>query len=396
MGQCDATFYIQLSDSSWFYDCDFHSQCLTMDQFSSSNSNFTCPNVKQSSLFIVYTVFLIIFSFASTIFTIVLMKLIPNHSLFHANVRLTLQNFCITNLLTSIMLCFRGIKNLGVITFGYEVVEFSPLFCLAVNEFRNTINSVAMVSMSVIGFERLIATLRKKYVDPDHPSRTMKIIITLIWFGALVNGMYSWYAHSSDSTLKVCYCYMASNTNTNFIISSFIPYFIIEAATITCFLLVLYFNNRLSESIMNVSKHSLQARYIIWSNIATTRSLLPTVIVNSLLYLVIIITQFVMKVTSSNNAMLTSIISWSVTFILVTFGSFIEPILLIKFNRKLEMAIKNDLKRYLQSCSFCSKLNNQVEPIDLKVVSYKVHPDQSQIILEEIWTKKSMYKRVKK
>lgn len=362
-----------------------------MDNFSDI-SNFSCPNVR-STLFGLYTGVLLLFCVASIGLTILLMKLIPAHGLYHANVRLTLQNFCATNLLTSILLLIHGIKGLSLLTFGYEVIQLSTVICMALNEFRNTINTVALVSMSVIGFERLVATLRQKYLDPENASRTMKLSLALVWSGALTNGAVTVYKHASDKTIKICYCYMTSSSNLSAIVIGFIPYFVIETATITCFLLVLYFNKRLSSSIMNVSKHSLQARYIIWNNIATTRSLLPTVITNSVMYSFILGMQFVMKMTHANNEIGPAIVSWSVTFVLVSFGSLVDSFLLAKFNRKLELAVKRIMKRFFKVVNYCFKINNQVEPINRTVVSYKVRPEQSHVILNEIWTKNPLAKK---
>lgn len=351
-----------------------------------NTSSFLCPNV-HSTFFSLQTGVLLILSGTSIVITILLINLLSIHGLFHANVRLTLQNFCFTNLLTSMVLLFRGTHNFVILTFGRDPWCFPPLFCSAQDHFRNTVNTVALLSMSIIGFERLIATVRQKYLDPEEPSKLMKITLAFVWVCALAYGLSGLKPNKDNG--QTCYCFTASNSDDKSLIYIFIPYLFLMLATVSSFLFVLFMNKRLSGTIMNISKHSLQARYLISNNMSTTRCLLPTVVVNSVLYMVIVLSQFIMKLLSFNDDMITAINSWSVTYLLISFGCFIEPLLLVKFNGKLQTAALKKFRKFKRHFYILSKPStSKIEPITIStVISFKLHPDKSQQIIDDIWSR---------
>lgn len=353
---------------------------------SNNDSNFSCPNIR-TAFFGSQTCVLLILTIFSIKFSVILMNILFTvNGSFHANVRLVLQNFCAANLLTSCLLLFRAIHSLTVLTFGYDAWNFPDTFCNFVEHLRNMINAVAMVSMSVIGFERLLATIRHKYFDPERSTCTMKLILIMVWLGNMIIAIQT--SLKSTKGVNTCYCFSTSSSDTKGMINFFIPYLVVEIATVASFVIVLYMNKRLSSSIMNISKHSLQSRYMISNNMSTTRCLLPTVVSNSLLYLVIVGLQILLKLLAANYDMNTAINSWSATFLLVSFGCFVEPILLVKYNKKFRSTVQKKLAKFGKTFCCFKKSTKKVQPIDLSIISFKLHPEQSQQILNDIWSKK--------
>lgn len=358
-----------------------------------SLENF-CSEFQYIGLLIFNNIVTIVFNSISVYLSTVLFKLIyKQYGLFHVNVRLMLYQFLISNGLTSIFIIVRQFYNFSLLIFGMDLLQLSRSNCLLFDFVYDVCNVVTVLSVSGIGFERFAATVSKKFTDPEYSNKIWKFISGSLWIAGIINNLVYYFSVIFEDDNKImCYCFLGGATPYFILIFVLVFFITIQIFTFVSYAYVYYKNNQMSKSIANISIFSLQERYQIWNNISVTTSLLPNVISNAVLYTCVCSAYFFLWSLYWTGRVETAVHLLSTINDFISFGCFLQPLLLLKFNDKLwEAAVReNKLLRILQRlyCSiwtpnkvFVRKETRRAA----KVISYQVTPDSNVEMMEKMW-----------
>lgn len=371
------------------------SASVTQLLFSSrmNSSKNSCPLFQYKSLLIFNNLFSLTFTLAAVYLSVILFQLIyKKFGLYHVNVRTLLLHFCIANGVTSICIMTRMVYNFFLVLFGLDHMQMRRLQCFGFDSVYGICNTVSSLSISAIGFERLMATINQRNTDPDKSNNAFNLVAGSIWLGAILEVFISfWYIIATYEDSTMCYCFAAGTVSNYYLIVVLALCTISQITTFLCFGYVVIINKKVAKDLTNISKYTLQERYQISNNISTTISLLPNVISNSVLYTAACFAYFFVWPPFWNGQVEFVIHLLSGINDLISITCFLQPALLLKFNKNLnKMALEEYksfqiLNRWLPTYSNCK--NTAKVGDNLNVVSFRVSPDKNKEILESMWIK---------
>lgn len=364
-------------------------------------SSLLCTNLEYNGLFIFNTILLLLFSSLACCFSVVVFRLIWRHMLFHANVRLILLHFSAANALSSLFAMFRVAYNFCLIFFGFQRFVTTRFICVLIDSLNIVPMVVACVSIGGVGFERCVATVRKNVSDPDKSGYVVRIVFCSLWVFSVINAAGVILDAQQFGDQQVCYCALTLAGSQIFIFSSLPVYICFEISYLLCYLYVYKENKKDLHWSINTAKHGLHERYQKWSNIYLSRSLLPNVISNSVLYILVGCSYYIIHPLYWREQNIYSVNVWSMIFILISFVAFLQPLLFVLCNEKMKKSILNKENSIFNSFSrrkystIRTKTQKDDDELgsaskrDKTIISYQVKPEESQLILDNIWEKHS-------
>lgn len=368
------------------------------ETYSNYSSIEICAKLRWNGPFIITTLLVCLFSFSASILSILLFKLVNRHrGLFHANVRLILLHFGVANCASSIWALFRVVYNLVVISCEFQPFVVSRVHCILVDGVGIVPTTVACVSVGVVGVERFVATVRKNISDPDKSSKCANIVLIGLWFMALISLAVAIYDANQFADQSICYCAISLAVSQMILYGNLPWYLCFNASYLFCYFYVYKRNKHDMKLSINTAKHNLQERYQKWNNILLSKSFIPNVISNSILLLTIGCSYYFIHPFYWREQSINAINAWMSVSVLISMVAFLQPLLFITCNEKIKKIASNEyrLLKYITGIRFSIKRPQIPDPVacenevdkSTNIVSYKCKPEDSQLILDNIWDK---------
>lgn len=325
----------------------------------------------------------------------VLFKLIRQFVLFHANVRLLMLNSCMGNLIVHGCGITKAMYNYAIMIFGVNAVSITKLACIFYELPYCTSLFVFVASMAAITFERFSATIKENVSDPKNSTKTIKLIAISFWFVSVGNTILfiiDLFAYSDYQEI-ICYCFIILEMSDKMLYIIVVMYMILLLA---CLISNVYVYQRSRKAVaisINTARHSLQERYQIWNNMATSRMLLPSLICFAFIIILAlcfnIVNHSLYWKYKSPNAVNSVVFT---TLTLFSMAALVQPILVIVREEKLRSAaakkyrLFNWLFKSSNRVSSTTTTNSTVK-LDRKIVVVPFHADPiiSNDIIEKFW-----------
>lgn len=376
-----------------------------------------CNNYQGSLILAIESCILLALAIGSQVLNYVLLPvLLRSGGHLPVNTKILLINCTVANVVKGFYFFLRSIYNFCLLQLGFGALAIERKFCAIIEIPYGVVTMVLHLSMISIGFERLWATWKKNLAQTDKIGWKLVSALVVIWILSISIYTINMTVGEKEWGKKMCYCYypmlLQSGVANNVIIigtqtTNMIIYFIV------------YWKNKklLFEFTLNAARHNLSERFIMWSNVKTTKMLIPASISHAVTYDIVLMSMQVVKAIFPDITNDMSLCVSIFTIILLCLDTLLHPIFCLQHNEALrDIAVKFYPKlRYIVGSSTiegektrCTKTTdtkietkendqNKANPKAKryqtqtstgikKIIEFRVKPDQNQDILNQMWT----------
>lgn len=355
------------------------------DTMNYSEFSYQCRNPTFGGLLGFQTSFLAVTNLFAIFVNFTFLRVLHYCPTFHPNVHFLLQNISCGLLCHSLQGVMQSVYNTILFVVGYKKVFNKTSLCVVFQSLNIISSASIMFTFLAIGVERFIFTETRiaetKVVEKS--SVKIRVVAVLTWFFGLPPLIEPIINPRND---KVCYCTLAYVTQTLDLSVTTIVYIAVQLAAIISFPIVHHLNKRqLAKFKVFSTTHSLVEKTRAWRNVRTTMMILPSAILQGLIF----VTSFILIVSTQSYVLNVDkgysldIKIATLCFQLFSIFNILHPILCVRHHHLLAVAAKEkSTALYWLSC-----WRSTITQVDVvgEIENFSVDPTKQQNLLSNFW-----------